>query len=346
MCPSDNPLPAHAGAWIRGVFFGGTVVQRRSRYLVLAALLAAAGVAHAQNFPVKPVRIIIGFSAGSSTDTVARVIAQKLSEIWGQPVIIDNRAGAGGNIAADVVAKSNADGYTLLFANNGLAISATLYRKLPYDAARDLEPVTQVTAMPHVLVVNQNLPVNSIRELVALAKARPGQLSFGSAGTGNSDHMAGELLKYLAGIDIAHVPYKGGPQALTDTVNGQVSMYFGGLPVTMSMVKAGRVKALGTSGVKRSPALPDVPTIAEAGVPGYEVSLWYGLLAPARTPKDIAAKIAADTARALKSPEAQERFTTLGVETVGSTPAQFKEFVASELGKWSKVVKATGISVE
>ncbi len=313
---------------------------------VLAACVGVAGGVHAQAFPVKPVRIIIGFSAGSSTDTVARVIAQKLAESWGQPVIIDNRAGAGGNIAADVVAKANADGYTLLFANNGLAISATLYRKLPYDAARDLEPVIQVTAMPHVLVANQSLPVTSIRELVALAKAKPGQLSFGSAGTGNSDHMAGELFKYLAGIDLAHVPYKGGPQALTDTVNGQVAMYFAGLPVAMPMVKAARVKALGTSGIKRSSALPDVPTIAEAGVPGYEVSLWYGLLAPARTPLDVVAKISADVARTLKLPEVQERFGTLGVETVGSTPAQFKAFVNSETGKWSKVVKATGITVE
>ena len=313
---------------------------------LLAAYIAAAGGAHAQGFPTKPVRIMIGFSAGSSTDTVARVIAQKLAESWAQPVIIDNRAGAGGNIAADVVAKANPDGYTLLFANNGLAISATLYRKLPYDAARDLEPVSQVTAMPHVLVANPNLPFNSIKDLIAFAKAKPGQLSFGSAGTGNSDHMAGELFKYLAGIDIAHVPYKGGPQALTDTVNGQVSMYFAGLPVAMPMVKAGRVKALGTSGIKRSSALPDVPTIAEAGVPGYEVSLWYGLLAPARTPPDIVAKISADIARTLKLPEVQERFGTLGVETVGSTPAQFKSFVNSEIGKWSKVVKATGITVE
>ena len=321
-------------------------MKSRLPYCVLAACVGVAGGAHAQAFPVKPVRIMIGFSAGSSTDTVARVIAQKLAESWGQPVIIDNRAGAGGNIAADVVAKASPDGYTLLFANNGLAISATLYRKLPYDAARDLEPVTQVTAMPHVLVANQNLPANSIRDLIALAKAKPGQLSFGSAGTGNSDHMAGELFKYLAGIDIAHVPYKGGPQALTDTVNGQVSMYFAGLPVAMPMVKAGRVKALGTSGIKRSAALPDVPTIAEAGVPGYEVSLWYGLLAPARTPPDILAKISADIARTLKLPEVQERFGTLGVETVGSTPAQFKAFVNSETGKWSKVVKATGITVE
>ena len=314
--------------------------------LILAGLVVAAGAAHAQNFPNKPVRILIGFSAGSSIDTVARVIAQKLNESWGQPVIIDNRAGAGGNIAADVVAKANPDGYTLLFANNGLAISATLHRKLPYDASRDLEPVTQVTAMPHVLVANQNLQAGSIKELITLAKAKPGTLSFGSAGTGNSDHMAGELFKHLAGIDIAHVPYKGGPQALTDTVNGQVAMYFAGLPVAMPMVKAGRVKALGTSGAKRSAALPEVPTIAEAGIPGYEVTLWYGLLAPARTPKDVVAKIAADVARTLKLPDVQERFVTLGVETVGSTPEQFKGFIKSELGKWGKVVKATGISVE
>lgn len=326
--------------------FEGTIMKLISDYLVLAALLAAAGVAHAQNFPVKPVRIIIGFSAGSSIDTVARVIAQNLNESWGQPGIIDNRTGAGGNIAADVVAKASPDGYTLLFANNGLAISATLYRKLPYDASRDLEPITQVTAMSHVLVAYQSLPANSIKELIALAKAKPGQLNFASAGTGASDHMAGELFKYLAGIDIAHVPYKGGPQALTDTVNGQVAMYFAGLPSAMPMVKAGRVKALGTSGVRRSSALPDVPTIAEAGLPGYEVSSWYGLLAPARTPKDVVARIASDVGRTLRLPEVQQRFATLGVETVGSTPEQFKGFIKSEFGKWSKVIKATGITVE
>ena len=242
----------------------------KSRLALLLSTLFVIGVAHAQSFPTKPVRILIGFSAGSSTDTVARAIAPKLSETWGQPAVVDNRAGAGGNIAADAVAKANPDGYTLLFCNNGLVISRSLYRKLPYDAMRDLEPVTQVTTMPHVLVVSPSLPANSVKELVALAKAKPGQLSFGSAGTGNSDHMTGELFKYLGNVDIVHVPYKGGPPALIAAMTGEVTMYFGGLPVTMPQIKAGKVKALGTSGTKRSPALPNVPTIAEAGLPGYE----------------------------------------------------------------------------
>ena len=328
-------------------------MKSRSVLLVLP-LLASSAIAQAQNppkgtgqsYPTKPVRILIGFSAGSSTDTVARVIAPRLSESWGQPVVVDNRAGAGGNIAADATAKATPDGYTLLFCNNGLVISKSLYRKLPYDALRDLEPVTQVTAMPHVLVVNTAAPATSVKELIALAKSKPGQLNFGSAGTGNSDHMAGELFKYLAGVDIVHVPYKGGPQALTDTMTGQVTMYFAGLPVSMGMVKAGKVKALGVSSTKRSSALPNVPTIAEAGLPGYEVSLWYGLLAPARAPKELVAKIAMDVGRALKAPEVQERLTGLGVEVVGSTPEQFKAFVNSENAKWAKVVKATGLSVD
>lgn len=262
------------------------------RLLLVALSLFTSGFGHAQTFPTKPVRVLIGFSAGSSTDTVARIISPRLVESWGQPVVIDNRAGAGGNIAADAVAKATPDGYTLLFCNNGLVISGSLYRKLPYDAMRDLEPITQVTAMPHVLVVSPSLPANSIKDLLALAKAKPGQLSFGSAGTGNSDHMTGELFKYLGHVDIVHVPYKGGPPALIAAMTGEVTMYFGGLPVALPQIKAGKVKALGISATKRSPALPNVPTIAEAGLPGYEVSLWYGLLAPARTPKDLVSKIA------------------------------------------------------
>lgn len=317
-----------------------------SRLLACALLLTAGGVAHSQVFPDKPVRIIIGFPAGTSVDIVARVIGQKLSESWGQPVIIDNRAGAGGNIAADLVAKATPDGYTLFLSNNGIAISATLYRKLPYDALRDLAPVTQVTSLPHVLAANINLPANSIKELVALAKAKPGQLNFGSAGTGNSDHMAGELFKFMAGVNLVHVPYKGGVQALTDTVSGQVAMYFPGVPLSLPLVKAGKVKALGTSGTKRSPALPEVPTIAEAGLPGYEVNLWNGLLAPASTPKNVIAKIAADTSRVLKLPDVQERFTVLGLETAATPPAEFQTFFKSEIGKWAKVIKAIGLSVD
>jgi len=314
--------------------------------VVAAALLVGAGNTAAGEFPAKPVQIMLGFMPGSSIDTVGRLIAQKLNERWKQPVIIDNRAGAGGNLAAGLVAKAKPDGYTLLLCNNGIAISPAIYSKLSYKATQDLEPVTQVTSMPHVLNANLKLPANSVKELIALAKSKPGQLNFGSAGTGNSDHMAGELFNYLAGINIVHVPYKGGAQAMTDTVNGNVSLYFGGLPVSLPMIKAGRVKPLGTSGTKRSASLPNVPTIAEAGLPGYEVSLWYGLLAPHGTPAEVVAKVAADVSQALKMADVQKQLDNLGVEGVGSTPTEFKGFFRAETEKWGKLVKAVGVSVE
>ena len=317
-----------------------------SRLTALLALLLAACTASAQQFPGKPVRILVGFTAGSSIDVVVRIVGQKLSEMWGQPVIIDNRLGAGGNVAADAVAKAAPDGYTLLSPNAGLAISAAFYRKLPYDALKDLRPITQIAAQPHVLTVNNELPANSVKELIALAKAKPGQLSFASGGPGNSDHMAGELFKYMAGIDVVHVPYKGGNQALNDTISGQVAMYFPGVPVALPMVKAGKVRAFATTGPKRLPALPDVPTLAEAGVPGYEVILWYGLLGPAGLSDDVTAKIYAAMARVLKMPEVQERLAGLGVEPVGSTPAAYAAFLKAEIAKWEKVKKATGLTID
>jgi tripartite-type tricarboxylate transporter receptor subunit TctC len=321
-------------------------VSSRSGFAAATLLLVQSGIAQAQNFPDKPVRIVIGFPAGTSVDIVGRVMGQKLGEIWGQPAVVDNRAGAGGNIAADFVAKAAPDGHALFLSNNGIAISATLYRKLPYDALRDLVPVTQVTSLPHVLVANKSLPANSIKELIALAKSKPGQLSFGSGGTGNSDHMAGELFKFMTGVDLVHVPYKGGNQALTDTVSGQVAMYFSGVAAALPLLKAGKAKALGTSGTRRSPALPDVPTIAEAGVPGYEVNLWNGLFAPAGTPEPVIAKIAADTGRALKLPDVQERFAVLGLETAATGHAEFQVFFKSEVAKWAKVIKVIGITAD
>lgn len=312
----------------------------------LAPPLQAAQSEPAAAFPAKPVRLLVGFSPGSSTDTVARTIAPKIAESWKQPVVIDNRAGAGGNIAAENVVNANADGYTLLFANNGLVISRSLYRKLPFDALRDLEPVTQVTAMPHVLSVSPSLPASSVKELIALAKSKPGELNFASAGTGNSDHMAGELFKFMSGANLVHVPYKGGPPALTAAMTGEVAMYFGGLPVSVPQIKAGKVKALAVTGAKRSAALPNVPTVAEAGLPGYEVNLWYGIFAPAKTPRATVARLASEAQRALKAPDVQERLTGLGVELVGSSPEQFRAFVQSENAKWSKVVKATGLTVD
>lgn len=317
-----------------------------SRCIAFGVLLVTAGAVCAQAYPSKPVRILIGFTAGSSIDVVARILTQKLTETWKQPVIIDNRVGAGGNVAADAVAKAAPDGHMLLNANAGLAISAAFYRKLPYDALKDLRPITQVVAQPHVLAVNPSLPVNSVKELIALAKARPGQLSFASAGVGNSDHMAGELFKWMAGINMVHVPYKGGNQALNDTITGEVAMYFPGVPVALPMIQAGRVKALAVTGPKRLAMLPKVPTVAEGGLPGYEVILWYGFFGPAALPQETAAKIAADLGRVLKLPDVQERFAALGVEPIGSAPDDFARFVKSEIAKWEKVRKATGLTID
>jgi tripartite-type tricarboxylate transporter receptor subunit TctC len=322
-------------------------MQAAGRKLWVALALAMAATAQAEEFPARPARIVVPIGPGSSMDIVGRVLAQKMNESWGQTVIVDNRAGAGGNIGADLVAKSAPDGYTVLFCSSSLAIAPSFYRKLPYDALRDFEPVTQLSSRNNVLTVVPNSPVNSVKDLVALARAKPGQLSFGSGGgTGSSDQMAGELFKLMAKVDIVHIPYKSGPQAMTDLINGGISMYMGGIPVQMAMIKSGKVKALGVSGTKRSPALPDVPTIAEAGVPGYDVDVWYGLIAPRGTPRPVLNKISAEASRIMRAPEMQERWAGIGVDPVGSTPAEFKAVFVAEIAKWSKVVKAAGLSAE
>jgi tripartite-type tricarboxylate transporter receptor subunit TctC len=301
----------------------------------------------AQSFPVKPVRMVVPIGPGSSMDITGRVLAQRMNESWSQPVIVDNRPGAGGNIGADVVAKAQPDGYTVLFCSSSLAIARSAYRKLPYDALRDLEPVTQISSRGNVLVVHPSLPIGTVRELIAYAGARPGQLSFGSGGgNGSSDHMVGELFNLLAGVRITHVPYKSGPQAVTDLLNGQIQTYFGGIPVNLPMIRAGKVKPLGVSLATRSPALPDVPTMIEAGVPGYEVNVWYGLFAPRGTPKDVVAKIAADVTRQLKSPDFQERLTALGVDAAGGRPDEFKALFMREVETWAKVVKAAKVALD
>ena len=309
------------------------------------ALLTIASAAHAQDYPVKPVRMVVHIGPGSSMDIIARVLAQKMNEAWGQSIIVDNRAGAGGTIGMDVVAKAAPDGYTILFGSSSVAIATSYYRKLPFDTLRDLEPITQVSSRHNALVVAPSSAVNSVKDLIALAKAKPGQVSYGSGGgAGSSDHLAGELFKMMAGIDILHVPYKSGPAAMNDLIGGQLSFYLGGIPVNLPMIRAGKVKPLGTSGTTRSPSLPNVPTIAEAGVPGFEVNVWYGLFAPRRTPQKVIDRIAADVSRLLKTPETRERFANLGVDAEGTTPAEFKAYFRNDLAKWSKVVKAAGVS--
>jgi len=314
---------------------------------VALALLLAFSLAGAQQYPLKPVRMVIHIGPGSSMDIVGRVLAQKLNEAWGQPVIVDNRGGAGGTIGMDVVAKAPPDGYTILFGSSSVAIAASYYKKLPYDTLRDLEPVTQISSRHNVLVVTPGSPYNSVKDVIAAAKAKPGQLSYGSGGgSGSSDHLAGELFKLIAGVEMLHVPYKSGPAALNDLLGGQLSIYLGGIPINLPMIKAGKVKALGTSGTKRSPQLPQVPTIAEAGLPGFEVNVWYGLFAPRRTSPAIVEKISGDVKALITTTEMRERFTALGVEAEGSAPSEFKTYFRSDVEKWRKVVKAAGVSAD
>ena len=315
--------------------------------MLAVSILSVAGLVQAQGFPTKPVRMVIHIGPGSSMDIVGRVLAQKLNETWGQPIIVDNRAGAGGTIGMDVVAKAPPDGYTIMFGSSSVAIAASYYRKLPFDTLRDFEPITQLSSRHNVLVVTPGSPVSSVKDLIALAKAKPGQLSFGSGGgSGSSDHLAGELFKLMAGVDVLHVPYKSGPGALTDLMSGQLSFYLGGIPINLPMIKAGKVKPLATSGLKRSPQLPNVPTLSESSLPGFEVNVWYGLFAPRGTSPKILDKIASDVNQLLKTPEMRERFTGLGVEADGTTPTEFRAYFRNDMERWRKVVRAAGVSAD
>ena len=316
------------------------------KYVAASFALMLAVPVFAQNFPVKPVRVLVGFSAGSTTDLIARVISLKMTEGLGHPVVVENRPGAGGNIAAEIVAKSAPDGYTVLMANAGIATGATAYVKLNFNALRDFAPLTKVSATPHILVVHPSLPPRTVKDYIAFVKARPGQLNFSSTGHGNSDHLAGELFNFMTGLKMVHIAYKGGPQALADVTTGQVAVYYPGAPSGLPMVKAGRVRALGVTDSKRAAALPEVPTIAEAGVPGYEHVLWGMLLVPAATPKDVVARLNREAVKALESADLKERFAGMGVEPVSSTPDNTVAYLKSETEKYAKVVKAIGLRIE
>jgi tripartite-type tricarboxylate transporter receptor subunit TctC len=322
---------------------GSKAILQPSSFILCCAIAAAPAMA--QSFPAKPVRMVIPIGPGSSMDITGRVVAQRLSEAWGQTVIADNRPGAGGNIGADSVVKSPPDGYTFLFTSSSLAIARSAYKKLPYDALRDLEPITQISSRGNVLVVHPSLPVKNVKELIALARAKPGELTFGSGGgNGSSDHLVGELFNLLAKVKITHVPYKSGPQATTDLLNGQLQTYFGGIPVNLPLIRSGKTRPLAVSLDHRSPLLPKVPTMVEAGVPGYVVNVWYGIFAPHGTPAAVVEKISADYNRQLKVPEFQERMKGLGVDATGNTPAEFRKIFAEEVEKWAKVVKAAGVA--
>ena len=318
-----------------------------TRIAVLALALGAAAGAGAQTYPSQPIRMIVPFTAGGTTDILARTIGQKLAEAWRQPVIVENKPGAGGNIGADAVAKAKPDGYTILMGTIGTqSINASLYAKMPYDAAKDFAPVTLVAMVPNVLVVNPGVPAKSVADLIALAKAKPGQLNFASSSTGGSPHLSGEMFKQMTGADIVHVPYKGSAPAITDLLGGQVSLMFDNLPSALPQVKAGKLRALGVTSARRSQAAPEIPTIAESGVPGYEVDSWFGILAPAGTPKEVVGKLNAEIARILKMPDVRQRLQEQGAEPVGGTPEQFADHIRKETVKWARVVKASGAKAD
>jgi tripartite-type tricarboxylate transporter receptor subunit TctC len=323
-----------------------TSARYREPLVMLAAALLTGSIAQAQSYPAKPVRVVIGFAAGSSSDVVARIISPKLTELLGQTVVVDTRPGAAGNVAAEHVAKSAPDGYTLLFPSASIAIGQSYYRQLGYSATRDLLPVSMATSMANLLCVNPSLPVKSLKELIALSKSRPGEVMYSSAGTGSADHMSTELLGYMAGLKIRHVPYKGGPQALNDVISGEIAFIITGLPVALPQANAGRVRALAVTTAARTRAAPNIPTVAEAGLPGYEQSLWNGLFAPAGTPPAVVARLGDELKRALQAPDVQQRFATLGIDVVGSSPAEFDRFFRAEVAKWAKVIKATGLQGE
>ena len=304
------------------------------------------GQAVSQTYPVKPVRLLVGFPGGSTTDIIARTYGAKLTELLGRQVVVENRAGAGANIAAEAAAKSAPDGYTTLLGSPGLAVSPALYSKLGYDALRDLTGVGQVSATPHILVVNHALPVKSLKELIALARARPGQLNISAAGAGGSDHLGTELLSSMAGVKMLHVPYKGGPQAITDVIAGEVAMYFAAMPVGLPLYKAGKVRALAVSSAQRLAFVPELPTVAQSGLPGFEHTLWSALLVPAGTPREIVMRLNAEIVKAANTPELRERLATLGAEAVVTSPEQFTTFLNSETEKYGKIVRALGLKAD
>ena len=313
--------------------------------LLIAALAGAAG-ATAQNYPARPVRLIVPSSPGGGTDISARIIAPRLSEYLGQQVVVENRPGAGTMIGGEVVARSAPDGYTLLMGISTLAINPAIYRKVPYDALRDFAPVSQAVALPNVLVAHPSLPVKTVKELVAFARARPGQINFASAGLGTSPHLSMELFLSMTGLKMVHVPYKGSGPGVTDLVAGHVPLMMPNMLSALPHIKSGRLRALGVTSTKRASRASDIPTIAEAGVPGYEAVQWYGVLAPAGTPRPVITRLHAEVVRVLQQPDIRERFLSDGAEAVGSSPEEFAAFIRAETAKWAKVIKDAGLRPE
>jgi tripartite-type tricarboxylate transporter receptor subunit TctC len=324
-------------------------MQSSTRLACSATLLLTvchAAQAYAESYPARPIRFIVGFAPGGGNDILARMVGQKLTEQLGQSVVIDNRPGAGGNVGAELVSRALPDGYTILMMSSSHPIQGLLKRGLTYDPIRDFSPVAQLANYPYLLVVHPAVKAKSVMELVALAKSRAGQLNFVSSGNGSGSHLAGELFRIASGAGIVHVPYKGTAQAITDLLGGRVQLMFSPMPAVLPQVKSGHLRALAVTGRKRSPALPDMPTVAEAGVASFEVSPWYGVLAPARTPRAIVTTLNAKIQLILKMPDIGERLAMEGAEPVASTPESFARLIHDEYAKWSKVIKQTGLTAE
>jgi len=320
----------------------------RACFILLAAI-AVANV-HAQapgaNYPAKQIRVIVPFPAGGPTDAIARAIGQKLSETWGQPVIVDNRPGAGGNIGTELAAKSPADGYTLFIGTVANAINQSLFAKLPFDFVRDFAPVTQNYVTGLILAVHPSLPAHSVKELIALAKAHPGQLSYSSSGVGGTPHLAGELFNSMAGVTMVHVPYKGSAPAMADLLGGHIQLTFDNMLTVLPQVKAGKLRGLAVTMLTRSPLAPELPTVAEAGLKGFEVKSWNGVVVPAGTPKEIIARLNGEIVRILRQPDLREKFLVQGVELVPTTPEEFGAFIKQDIAKWAKVIQLSGARAE
>jgi tripartite-type tricarboxylate transporter receptor subunit TctC len=315
--------------------------------LLIALALAAVGEAHAQAYPTHPVRIIVAFPPGGGTDIVARIVSPRLTEMWGQQVIVENRAGASGVIGTEAAARSAPDGHTLFMATMGnVTVNQHLYPKMPVDPLRDLAPLSQVVAVHFVMVAHPSLPARNVKELIALARSKPGQINYSSSGPGGAPHLGMELFKSLAKVNLVHIPYKGSGPSFADLIGGQVSLTSDSLVQALPYIRAERLRALGVLGAKRSPLLPDVPTIAESGVPAYELTNWFGLLVPAGTPRELITRINGAVVKVLQQPEVRERLVAMGADVVGSSPEEFGRFMQAESTKWAKVVKDANIRAE